>query len=67
VKPKYKMEKRQKELARQQKKEKKKAEKLARKGGPGDEASNDEPEPAAADAAPDQVVPTEPSTDPVGS
>jgi hypothetical protein len=42
VKPKYKLEKRKKELARQEKKDKKKAEKLARKSQDGEAAPSAE-------------------------
>lgn len=45
MKPKYKLDKRQKELARKQKQEKKKAEKLARKGQPEGTAAGDEAAP----------------------
>ena len=45
MKPKYKLDKRQKELARKQKQEKKKAEKLARKGQPEGAAASDEATP----------------------
>ena len=45
MKPKYKLDKRQKELARKQKQEKKKEEKLARKGQGAEPAPNDDASP----------------------
>lgn len=45
MKPKYKLDKRQKELARKQKQEKKKEEKLARKGQPAEAAPSDDASP----------------------